>query len=484
MVKSLLVYKLANDNVLANHQRIDNMATNPSKLTALTSPEADNSNNAKQPSDTTTTQEQTLFEQFQHDLLVMKPALVSEDMQRLLPFANDCFPKEITTLTISYMGESEIPRLAAIASPILFACHSEVYKIMGFKKLVSENLLPHVFNANLDGVDAFLRTPSIHPKILLTESHYAEGYESKKSKKFIAFGRHYKAVSALKGAYRTGDGPFLGRRILAYLLRDNNLPHNVKEGLLCEARQQLTELLALVRPKSSLETVNAKTSAETPIAKVNVNTATATAASAATAVSSNDTANNKEKAEFNSNISANTDEFRDTDEFLSAIVNLINAYNAYTSQYDSLATAEKWTEIEVEALWGEVCECQKLVYHYVKLEFFGPTPFSPLPAFDIEPPRGPCRYYNNEALDLDEIGRDTFVGLYKGGARGAAGEGAGVGESLRGAEWCLAQLDLAAISHLYKLRVDDLRNTIDHLHSLESALIFLNDVKPALRIDL
>jgi hypothetical protein len=456
------------------------MAANPSNMTVVTSPETDNSkNDAKQLSDTKAKQEQDAFEQFQHDLLVMKPTLVSEDMQKFFPFANGCFRKEITNLTISYIGESEIPRLAAIASPILFACRSEVYKIMGLKKLVSENLLPHVFNANPDGVDAFLKTPGVHPKILLTESHYTEGYESQKSKKFISFGRPYKAVSALKGAYRTGDGPFLGRRILAYLLRDNNLPHNVKEGLLCEARQQLTELLALVRPKSSIETVNAKTSAETLVAEVNVNAATTTAASAATAVNPNDTANNKEKTEFNSCFSANTDEFGDTDEFLSAIVNLIKAYNAYTSQYDLLAKQHKWTEIE--ALWGEVCEYQKLVYHYVKLEFFGPTPFSPVsPAlFMAEPPRGACRYYNNDLLDLDEIGRSTFVGLYKGGVSGRiAGRWRG---AMRVAG---AALDLVAISHLYKLRVDDLRNTIDHLRSLEAALIFLNDVKPALRIDL
>jgi hypothetical protein len=328
---------------------------------------------------------------------------------------------------------------------------------MRFRKLVSENLLPHVFAANPDGVDAFLRTSGVHPKILLTESYYVEGYKSKKLNRFDC-SRRYKAISTLIGFYRSADFR-AGRRILALMLRDNNLSHEERDGLRIIAREQLIELSKRITPPINAETMTTKTSA-------------------ATAVSPNDTASNKEKTELNSGSSANLDEFADSLEFLSAIVKLIKAYNAYTSQYDSLAAKNKWTEID--RLWGEVCECHKRLYHYVHLEFFAPTPFSPLSPelFIAEPPRGTCRYYNDEELDLDEIGADSLAGLYKGGFAGGG----------RGVAWAAGpggalELDLAAISHLYKLRVVDLRNTVAQLHSLESALIFLNDVKPALRID-
>jgi hypothetical protein len=481
LTKSLLVYQLANDNIHEITMRIENMAANLSKITALASTEADNSNNgSKQPLESAKEKQEKegkdAFEQFQADFFVQNPKLVSLANgynKELEPFSS-IFPLVITNLTISYMREREIPQLAAIASPILFAC-SRIYEIMSFKKLVSEKLLLHVFNANPDGIDAFLRTAGVHPKILLTESHYAEGYQSKKLNKFVCF-RQYKTVSALVGAYRCGDFRF-GRRILALLLRDNNLSHEVRDGLLCEARLQLSELLDRIGTPMDTETANIKTSAATNMAMTSAGvTSIATTASAATAVGSNDTAGNKEKTEFNSDSSANTHDFADDDEFLSAIVKLINAYNAYISQYDSLANQKNWKEIN--RLWGEVGECQKLVYHYVKLEFFGRTSFCSLPEFIAEPPRVPCRYYNNDLLDLDEIGRVTLVGLYKGRFRWPTPRPAD-------AQRCRpATLDLAAISHLYKLRVDDLRNTVAQLHSLESALIFLNDVKPALRIDL
>jgi hypothetical protein len=454
------------------------MAANPSKIAALASPQADNSNNdSKQLSELTKAKQEKegkdAFEQFQHDLLVQKPTLASEESQEIEPFTT-IFPRVITNLTLSYMRDSEIPQLGAIAPSILFACRSGIYEIMRFRKLASENLLPHVFGANPAGVEEFLRTSGVHPKILLTESYYTEGYQSKKLNKFVCF-RRYRAVSTLIGFYRCADFR-AGRRILALMLRDNNLSHEERDGLRVIARAQLIELSERITHPINAETVTTKTSTVPTMAKANANATVVTTTSAATAVSSNNTANNKEKAELNSGSSANTDEFADSLEFLSAIIKLINAYKAYTSQYDSLAAKSKWTEID--ALWAEVCECHKRLYHYVHLEFFGPTPFSPLSPelFIAEPPRGPCRYYNDEELDLDEIGVGTLAGLYK----GALGR-------LRGPGWRLAlavaQLDLAAMSHLYKLRVDDLRNTINQLHSLESALIFLNDVKPALRID-
>jgi hypothetical protein len=464
---------------------MESMAANPSKIATLASPEADNSNNdSKQLSGLAKAKQEKegkdAFEQFQHDLLVQNPTLASEQNQEIEPFTT-IFSREITNLTISYMRDSEIPRLGAITPSILFACRFGIYEMMRFRKLVSENLLPHVFAANPDGVDAFLRTSGIHPKILLTESHYARGYVSQKSKGVICFER-YKAVSALVGAYRCADFRF-GRRILAHLLRDNNLSHEKRDGLRVIAREQLIELSERIGPPINAETVATKTSAVTTMANANASAAAAPTAATVTAVSPNDTASNKEKAEFNSGSSANTDKFADSDKFLSAIVKLINAYNAYISQYNSLFNQNNSEEID--RLWREVCECQKRLYHYVHLEFFGPIPFSPLPEFIAEPPRGPCRYYNNELLNLDEIGCDTSVGLYKG-----AGFDPRVPYAPAAAppvRTCLPRhagrfgtlLDLMAISHLYKLRVADLRNTIDQLHSLEAALTFLNDIKPS-----
>lgn len=454
------------------------MAANPSKIAALGSLQADNSNNdSKQLLELAKVKQEQekegkdAFEQFQHDLLVQKPTLASVQDQEIEPFST-IFPGEITNLTISYMRDSEILQLGAIARPILFACRSGIYEIMRFRKLVSENLLPHVFAANPDGVDEFLRTSVVHPKILLTESHYAEGYQSKELNTFVCF-RRYRAVSTLVGFYRCADFR-AGRRILAWLLRDNDLSHRERDGLRVIAREQLIELEKRITPPINAETVTTKTSEVSTIAKANASAAAATTASAVTAVSPNDTAGNKEKTEL-CHISPSTGNgFADDDEFLGAILELINAYEAYTSQYDSLVKQNNTKERN--RLWGEVCECHKRVYEYVRLEYFGRTPFSPLSPelFTAEPTRGPCRYYTNDLLDLDEIGRD------KGGFKKGGGVLVEVGPH---AQWTGTE-DPTAMIHLYKLRVDDLRNTIDQLHSLESAVIFLNDVKRAPRIDL
>lgn len=457
------------------------MAANPSKITAS----ASSQNNSDNDSDNDSKQllvlikeQEEAFEQFQRNMLVATTVPTSEQCKKIEPFFS-IFPIELTKLMMRYLKGIEIPPLEVIP-PILSAYNSESYKIMRLRRLASE-LLSHVFGAKSEPIDAFLRTPGIHPKILLTETRYVEGYDSKKLGSFVPF-RKYKKISPLVAAYRCGDGPFLGRRILAHLLRDNNLPLNEKERLLCEARRQLTELLKRIRPEISTETANTKTCAETNMMTASGGVAsTATAASATTAVSPNDTASNKATTELNSGSSTNANEFSDDDEFLSAIVKLINAYKAYTSQYDALAAKNKM--VEIDALWGEVCECQKRVYHYVKLEFFGPIPFSPLSPelFIAEPPRGPCRYHDNQLLDLDKIGRDTQRGLFR--SECSAGQSPAPSFPFDTFQRIVG-LDLEAISHLYKLRVADIRNTIDQLHSLEAALTFINDIKPLPRIDL
>jgi hypothetical protein len=153
------------------------MAANPSKIAALASLEAAHSNNdSKQLSERAKEKQEKegkdAFEQFQHDLLIQKPTLASEQCQEIEPFST-IFTREITNLTIGYVRDSEIPQLGAITPSILLAFRSGIYELMRYRKLVSENLLPHVFSANPDGVGAFLRTSGVHPKILLTESHYA-----------------------------------------------------------------------------------------------------------------------------------------------------------------------------------------------------------------------------------------------------------------------------------------------------------------------
>lgn len=333
--------------------------------------------------------------------------------------------------------------------------------------LKERELLSYVFKADPKQAAEFFTRPCADLKTILKKVSYREGYFSNKSKTFVCF-RNWKAVSPLQVAYLCGDGPFLGRRLLALLL-DNTLPKDDKEKFLAEAKQQLSEIIPRIPVDTNTADINANATAAAP------------------AVSSNATADSKEiadgkaKVKINSGSAATTDEFADSLEFLGALKKLISAYNDYVSQYNSLTKPSRWSEIDT--LWGEVCECQKRMYHYLRLEYFGPIPFCPVPAFDQEPPRGPCRYFNKHALDLDEIGLDISVGFYKGSADAVMllrAEGR-LGSALAPAS--VRRLDLAAISHLYKLRVDDLRNTISQLHSLEAALTFINDVKPKPRID-
>lgn len=451
------------------------MLTNPSKIVASHTQQYKNKvNNSK----TLSKPEQPkLKQESQHDL-GQKPVLVSEKNQKIEPFSS-IFPREITNLTISYMTEPEIQQLGAIAPPILSAYYSGTNEMLSFRKLVSEKLLPHVFGANPDGLEKAFITLGVHPKILLTESYYSEGYDSKKLKGFVCF-RRWRAASCLKGAFSCADGPFAGLRILALLLRDNNLPYHLRDDLRCKARQQLTVLLDRMKPLKTTEIENAKKASLTSVRKICVDVAQwVTAEFSVRAESSNYSAGNKKKAELSHISPCTGNEFADDDEFLGALLELIEAYKAFTSQYGSLA--EKNKRIDIIMLWAQVCECHKRVYHYVKLEFFGPIPFSPLPEFTTEPPR----YLNNDLLDLDRIGAKPLLGLYK-GAMGVARTSASCwrhGMRVCGGLVALPLLDLEAMSHLYKRRVDHLINTIEHLHSLESALTFLKDVKPKSRID-
>lgn len=360
-------------------------------------------------------------------------------------------------------------------------CKSDITE----RKWVREALLPHVFNGNPQGIDAFFKSSAdAHPKLLLTKASFHEGYFSVKLKQFICF-RRWRGVSPLQAAYLCGD-KFIARKILGYIIKDNKLTDHYKKRLLEEARQQLQELINRivlnkqrinVDPNATGET-EAKTTAEVICfikSSVAVTTANASASGVAAAININENIDSKEQAEQKGREEKFATEFADLSQFLAPLKELVKAYNSYILQYDSLASQNKWAEIDT--LWEHVGECQKRLPYYVKQEFFGATPFNPLSEFNSEPNRGVCRYWNNELLDLDKLGFDTVGGLYK--AMSARWRAAFPGSRRRAfvVLRCRAQSDLAAINRLCQLRETDLINTFDRLQSLDFVLDLINDNK-------
>lgn len=351
--------------------------------------------------------------------------------------------QNVSTLISDNLKDSELGRYSQITRSFSIACR----KNLADRKCVREELLPHVFGANPKGIEEFFTTASVfrHPKILLTKASYREGYQSKKLNDFVCF-REWEGVSPLQTAYLCGDGPFLGRKLLAYII--NNTPSTDIERLLAEARQQLQELLNRVVKVKVEEEASAATAASAAAAA-----AFAAAGAASVTAAAASTKQEKESA--------------DSAEFLSPIKKLSKAYQTYISRYDSLFSQNQYAELD--RLWGEVGECHRRLPRYILQEFFGSTPFYPVPEFNIEPARDACHYWNNTLLDLDDLGISNFLGLYKGAdERAASGEVGG-----RRAVW-RAELDLAAISRLCELRDVDLRNTINCLQSFETALTLIN----------
>lgn len=342
---------------------------------------------------------------------------------------------DTTALTGAFLADLELEVVCKINSSFLVACNSDMTE----RKQVRDQILPLVFSANPQGIEAFFENPTtaLHPKLLLTKASYLEGYVSEKLGKFLLF-RAWQGVSPLQAAYLCGDGPFLGRRLLALII-NNKLPDDYRKYLLTEARQQLQELLN----------------------RININSKVA-----------NENANVSKTAERKSVVENAVTEFGGVGEFLAPLKEIIQAYNAYVSQYELLFSQYKWDEID--KLWGRVSECHKKLPCYILQEFFGNIPFDPLPKFDTEPHRVQCRYWNNDLLDLDEIGNDECYGIYKGG-RGQVARGRGA----LGAGKDAPKADLAAIKRLCELRENDLRNTVlYHLDSLEATLSFINNDKP------
>ena len=345
--------------------------------------------------------------EYKQNIKKLEAKLPTSDLKTLEEFNQSlsASPLAVTNLIGNYLEDSALETSSKIMPLLFIACKSDIEE----RRRVREDLLPPVFNADPDAIESLFnkKENAPHPKMLLVKASYREGYFSKKLNEFHCF-RDWNGVSPLQAAYLCGDGPFLGRRLLAYLIRDNNLTKDKKARLLTEARQQLQELLDRV------------------------------------------------------------------DEFLTPLKELVRAYNNYISQYDSLASENKWPEIE--KLWEQVGECHKRLPHYVKQEFCGSIPFDPVPEFTTSPPRGECRYWNNDLLDLDELGATGRDGrVMRAGRRGGAPRVAG--------RAVVAQLDLAAINHLCELREADLRNTIACLQSFEATLDLIADKKTA-RIEL
>lgn len=399
------------------------MAANPSKIVVSTSSKADNANNESKALAELEPVKRA-HEQYKKELIDSRPQLSTyKHNEDIYPLSN-YFPTVIAKLTIGYLRETEILQLSAIEPPILNIYRSEVYEIMTLRKIVSEKLLPNVTGANPKGIDEFFKNPTVlpkillrqsesgavyvHPKILLTKTSYTVGYYSEKLKDFVCLA-HLKNISSWQAAFLCGDGPFLGLRLLSYLIENNSLSYQEKDKLLWEARQQLNELI--------------------------------------------------------NNIA----------EFLAPLKALIRAYNNYIAQYDALSKQEKWDELD--KLWGQVGECHKRLPHYILQEFFSPTPFDPIPDFNTEPSRDECHYWNNDLLNLDELGCVSRFGLYKGGRHGRASRGVSVRFAGATTRWTVALLDLAAMNRLCKLREEGLKHTFNCLQTLKSALTLISNNK-------
>lgn len=207
---------------------------------------------------------------------------------------------------------------SAMISPLVcfnsFKLNSDVID----KKRVAEKLLPPVFNANPAEVDAFFKGHAEHPKLALTKTAYHEGYhtETLKAEGFVLF-KIWDATSALQTAYIGGDGPFIGRKLLAYLISNNQLTAKERDDLLTEARKQLEE-----------------------VAKGG--------------------------------------------EFLAPLQAVIQAITNYRENY---RTNCQKTSSSRNELWAKIGECQKKLSACMLQRYYSPTPFEPLPQFNVEPPR-------------------------------------------------------------------------------------------------
>lgn len=140
--------------------------------------------------------------------------------------------------------------------------------------------------------------------------------------------------------------------------------------------------------------------------------------------------------------------------YITGLVELRNAYNAYLEPYDALVAAENWNELN--KLCGLLGDAHRNLPAFLLQVFCNPVPHHPLPDFTKEPLRA-CVLWGGAALDISSIGGSTFCALYK----GRAAPSAWVCVARRGPMLWAAGVDSAAIDSLYKVLPSELDKIID-----------------------
>lgn len=378
--------------------------------------------------------------------------------------------------------------LANRCKPIRFI-HNTFKSDIAEREFASKTLLPHVFNANPEGIKLLFEGAQIPPKLFLTKTSYREGYFSNKENKFICF-RHWKRVSALQAAFLCGDGPFLGRELLAYILRDHHLnSEETNKALLAEVRQQLEELLdrkaeqLMVNNSSNSQSTASSAGSAAVVASTSTTATTPLSVASPSEPSNKDT---KEKSEQNHRPSTSSEkeladfaafiepriaffkayrmveEFPDSAEFLAPRKALIKAYDTFIAQpqFDSKRSD----------LWKHVGECQKRSSHCLFREFCGQNAFAPLTEITLKMPPQRSQFWGHDRtlLDLDTLGEAVLI-------RTAHRHALVTTNPIT----VFAQNDLAYIRGRCEFLEADLKNTIDCLKSLESTLDLINGKKMA-----
>ena len=390
-------------------------------------------------------------------MAAMNPLEEAASSQNNFNETQSLIQKKLISVLARHMGtfldNAELAQFCQTAHFSHAACQVDVAE----RKKVSEELLPHVFNANPHEVEAFFAKPDAKISMILTKTSYREGYDSKKLKQFVCF-RHWRAVSPLQAAALCGDN-FLVLKLLAPIINDDKLR--------LEAIKQLEE----VRNRKVKAVQENSSAAASPAA--------AAAASAASASAAGSTSDSNGREEKNSAESAQI-EYADFAEYLAPVQSLIKAYKDYFTQGSILSRQGKWHTLDKQ--WGIVGECHKRLPRYILQEFCSDKPFDPTPEFNSEPSRGNCCYFDATLLDLDDLGVGTLHGLFKGkqvagitwrgGARQAGPWG---GKATTYGPW--ARKDSVAINKLFELRQAELGNIINMLQNPATALTLVSDDK-------
>ncbi len=417
------------------------------------------------------------------------------------------FPNSLIKHTGSFLGARDLSIFGRTAKFSLEALKDDV----AIRKLVA-----HVFAAKPEILGDWFSKQNAQAKKILTQTHCHEGYQSTKivtfrdgrqqiqqreKPLFICF-RNWRNVSALQATAFSGDIPFLLKLLSQILVKDKEIVEEYRIAALqqleavsrrisdqtiildavtaiaemesddtdavtknaaklrLEKMQQSEEFQRLITDSTQVEEASPsdmKPKDSRPLGHFQA------PAPASTFPSELKTKAESKEASENTKI-----KYADEAEFLESLLSLLKAYiNSYI-QYPKLSAERRWAEIDK---LGEIeGECIKWLSEAFKQVMCDDKPFSlsPLPKFDSEPKRGPCRDWNGNLLDLDSFGLRTGYGLYKGRGLPAV---VGPHSAWRLRDPCV---DMASFAHLYKLQRDRLGNIIEQLKTPETAqaLIF------------